>query len=669
MSEQTVGRSTGGGRSSTVRRGFELYAPASRAAAAKRAEATKAAAAAAAAGSGADGHDTTRGRALWEENDGSTRVPSGDKEWKRDRWDEEDVVNRARSGRRGEAAPASATSSRRDGVRSRAAAAVASVDPDVPSGEQYEDISRKVEEEVVAKLARAQMMGMMLKAHRQEEQAAERRRGGGSANGGRRSRGGGGDSAGPRQVLQRPSHTDKASSGASGGGSGGRQRQGQASASLSGSVDARGAVVVGRDVRITPPPRGRDTGRSPRGGGKPAGPQGQRGGVAAASSPRPAGLLRVSPDELSTGASAPARSKGGDVLPEDLGADPDAMSIDETYAVVGLIEPQQKALLEDLRMEAGLIATGRSGGVKSASGPSAVIAATTVAASASRDGLQLPGAALYGKLSRIRGALSRALGSLVRRNPSFSLRKRLPHRLWMAHYRELDIIQQRLRQLAGDVGGARAGPVSTAPSQQQQQQQKARAKQRQALRARLFVLIGEAERDIGAMVSVVEQQTKKADALKYLPTPLLSIRKGIDTDRGSDGGQRPVPLPSTGINGGTTLDVNASEDMASGDVDSVAGGQAGSDSDSDDAEEELTLEERGRQQALQAFLTSLGDLARYRGLHGGESRGGGSSAGGGKGGGWWQRAQELYHRALRVDPSSGKVRICLMCASADVKIF
>ena len=64
----------------------------------------------------------------------------------------------------------------------------------------------------------------------------------------------------------------------------------------------------------------------------------------------------------------------------------------------------------------------------------------------------------------------------------------------------------------------------------------------------------------------------------------------------------------------------------------------------------MTLEERGRQQALQAFLTSLGDLSRYRGLHGSESEGGGGEKTAG-----WERAQELYLRALKIDPSSGKV--------------
>lgn len=69
----------------------------------------------------------------------------------------------------------------------------------------------------------------------------------------------------------------------------------------------------------------------------------------------------------------------------------------------------------------------------------------------------------------------------------------------------------------------------------------------------------------------------------------------------------------------------------------------------------MTLEERGRQHALQALLTSLGDLSRYRGLHGLQGSSEGGSGGGGVGG--WARAEEMYRRALRVDPSSGKVGV------------
>ncbi|CBJ33805.1 conserved unknown protein [Ectocarpus siliculosus] len=597
------GKPTGGSRRAP-RRGFEVYSR-------RAAEAAKTAAAA--GGGGGDGHDTTRGRALWEDEREAARLPKGDKEWKRDRG--------AKGARRGAGAGAGGTA----------------VDADVPSEERYEDMSRRVEEEVVAKLARAQMMGMMLKAHREQEQATERRRGGGGgrrrdgdsgSGGGRRSRGagaggagGGTDSAGPRQVLQRPKDS-------------GRQRPGQAAPSPS----ARGAVVVGRDVRVGAPSQARSgAGATPRSGGGRGARQ------------QPAGLLKVSAEELllsegkSRGAATAAAAAATRALPGDLGGDPDEMGIEDAYAMVSGIERQHKTLLESLRREIGLVAAGRPGAAQATSGSAAVgeaaaAAAAAAMASSSRaaGGELLPGAALYGKVSRVRVALSRALGSLIRRDPGFSLRKRLPNRLWMAHYRELEVIQQRLRQLLTGAGGA----SDTAGASQQQRQ-----KQPQALRSRLFALVDEAERDIGGMVEAVERQQAAAAA--------DSAR-----NKGSAAASPSSSPSSSSSNGGHKANADKTDaGAASGDTGggggSADGGMAGSMADSDDEDDEdMTLEERGRQQALQAFLTSLGDLSRYRGLHGrGDSEGSG-----GKGSkASYARAHELYLRALKVDPSSGKV--------------
>ncbi|CAM9620685.1 unnamed protein product, partial [Ectocarpus sp. 13 AM-2016] len=593
------GKPTGGSRRAP-RRGFEVYSR-------RAAEAAKTAAA---GGGGGDGHDTTRGRALWEDEREAARLPKGDKEWKRDRG---------------------AKGTRRGGGGGTA------VDAKVPSEERYEDMSRRVEEEVVAKLARAQMMGMMLKAHREQEQATERRRGGGGgrrrdgdsgSGSGRRSRGGGGggsgggtDSGGPRQVLQRPKDS-------------GRQRPGQAAPSPS----ARGAVVVGRDVRVGAPNQARSgAGAAPRSGGGRGARQ------------QPAGLLKVSAEELllsegkSRGAEpAVAAATATRALPGDLGGDPDEMGIEDAYAMVGGIERQHKALLESLRKEIGLVAAGRPGAAQAPSGSAAVVEAAAAAAVASSSraagGELLPGAALYGKVSRVRVALSRALGSLIRRDPDLSLRKRLPNRLWMAHYRELEVIQQRLRQLLAGAGGA-SGTIG-APQQQRQ-------KQRQALRSRLFALIDEAERDIGSMVEAVErQQAAAADSAR---------KKGSAAAAAS-------PSSSSSNEGDEANADKAGAGEAFGDDGSggsADGGMAGSMADSDDDvdDEDMTLEERGRQQALQAFLTSLGDLSRYRGLHGG----GDSEGSGGKGSkASYARAHELYLRALKVDPSSGKASCRLL---------
>lgn len=615
----------GGTRTSTVRRGFELYTPSSRGAAARRAVPTNGAPPA-----GGDGHDTSRGRALWEDEREAARLPRGEKDWKRDKWEEGDAEASARasprvvgggSGGGGRRRASTVTGDTSRGGGGRAGGAV-DVDVDVPSGEQYEDISRKVEEEVVAKLARAQMMGMMLKAHREQEQAAGKRRGGGAgaSGGSRRARGGGAaDAAGPRQVLSR--HTDTGRAVTGGGGGGGRSRSGHAADSVGAST--RGAVVVGRDARIASS-RGQHGGepakaaeRAPAAGAK--GQQGTsgtvgRGGVAGGGAPQPAGVLKVSLEELAAVGTPAPPLDGAVALPEDLGANPDGMSVDEAYALVGKIERQHKAVLEDLRRESGLVVVGRPGAGEVVSGSAAVVAA---AAEASR-GDPAPGAALFGRVSRLRCALSRALVSLVGRDAVLSLQKRLPNRLWMAHYRELEIVQQRLRQLGGGGGGGGSGNGGRHKQQDQ--------KQRRALRARLFFLIEEAEREIGGMVDSVERQIAAAEAAKAPPSHARD-----------EGSRADNAEPHA-----------ASEEVReSGGVDSAGGGQAGSDGDSEDDDEDISKEDRGRRQALQVFLTSLGDLARYRGLHG-------DSAGGGNGGNW-ARAQELYLRALRVDPSSGKV--------------
>eukprot|EP00903_Cladosiphon_okamuranus_P014164 g13163.t1 len=625
MSEPADRPRRGGGRSSTVRRGFEPYAPTAGSAAARRAAET----AAKTAGGGGGGHDTTRGRALWEDDREAPRLPKGNKEWKRDRWDEDDDdrapgAGAARGrGARG-ARPGSGGSGGSGGGGGESAPAV---DADVPSEERYEDMSRRVEEEVVAKLARAQMMGMMLKAHREQEQAAERRRVGGSGGGGGRRDGGGasggrqrsragsrGDPGAPRQVLQRPKDGD---------GGGGRQRSNQAApapapapaaAGAGAAAPIRGAVAVGRDVMVAGPSKARS------GAGAKATASSRSSGRSTAR--QQAGLLKVSPEELAKSGEPPAHQP----LPEDLGADPDGMGVEDAYALVGKLERQHKALLEDLRGELGLAPP--TGGRSQASSSSG-------SAAAARDGCtgaDLPGGALCGKVSRLRVALSRALGSLVRRDPAFSLRKRLPNRLWMAHYRELEVVQQQLRQLASG-GGVAVGR---------------RKQQQQALRGRLFVLIEEAERDIGDMVDEVERQVAVAEVAKTKAT-------APPTSNGSSGGLT-ATATATAAASGRNMDGTAASKTGSGgdedndgDADSADCAMAGSVVDSDeDGEGDVTIEERGRQLALQTFLTSLGDLSRYRGLHGSDSEGGGKAAG-------WARAHELYLRALRVEPSSGKV--------------
>ena len=303
--------------------------------------------------------------------------------------------------------------------------------------------------------------------------------------------------------------------------------------------------MVGRDVRVAVQPQGREA-RLGGGGSStatvaaaaaaPARDCGRHASSTGPSTPlQHAGVLKVSPEELSAGAATitaatattatmSADYSRGDATmaaPEDLGVDPDRLSVDRVYTVVGKIERQHKSLLEELRREIGATPAGRQGGgvPEVTSGPAAVAAAAAAAVAGSRDG-QVPGAALSVKVARVRGVLSRALRSLLRRDPAFSMRKRVPNRLWMAHYRELEIVQLRLRQLAASTGdsggGVGAGSQQRRPKLVHQHQQK---QQQQAFRGRLLTLIKEAEGDIGGMVEMVEHQIAAAESAKLGPSP------------------------------------------------------------------------------------------------------------------------------------------------------
>lgn len=690
-------RPTKSGRGAAgVRSGFEVYTPAARGGAR-------------AGNSGGDGHDYTRGRALWEDNQEGPRLPKGDQEWKRDRWDEDDDRRSAAAPRRTRGPsgrdPAESTAA---SAAAATAAATGSVAVEVPSGEQYEDISRRVEEEVVAKLARAQMMGMMLKAHREQENEESHhgaRSGGGG--GGRRRRGdqhnrddgnwdrasadvrdqdhagqersrgrargpggGGGNTAPSRQFLRRADDTGR-------GGGGGRPGSGVGGGGsantrvvrpppASGPVGTRGNGTRGQDAddrphrqhQPIPSPRNRRAGRGP---GAVAGDVSAEGFTIAQDprtevglSPRPVGMLRVPLTEVSGPTRQPGGGGGGasdaGAPPEDLGADPDRMSVEEAYAVIGRRERQHKMLLEDMRKDAGLVAVRSTpGDTVSVSGPAAVATATRAGPPAATAGLSV-------KMSRVRGALIRALGSLVRRDGTISLRKKLPNRLWMAHYRELEIVQHRLRHLGGVAGMSSAANGSESKQQQQQQ----------ALRRRLFSLIEEAERNLGDMVEVLETQIASAEAKRRATLGKTQSRRTTSnknnngytgdghraaqshhTDGDPTDGGHVTSIPCGGVADGDC------QSEVSGGVDSAVGGaEAGSDEDSEDDDEGISEGERGTQQALQAFLTNLGDLARYRALNGDPRNGNG---GGGRVSGW-ERAEALYRRAMRVDPSSGKVR-------------
>lgn len=615
------GRPTGGGggsrSSAAVRHGFEPYNPGSRAAARR-------------ATGGTGGHDTARGRGLWESDRESGRPSRAEKDWKHDMFDDASVVaaqqqQSARgSGERVRGRGVSRTFgaiSTSDSAGSSLTAGVSSASNGnggavetavVPSGEKYEDLSRKVEEEVVAKLARAQMMGMMLKAHKekqqqQQAQGADKRRGGvgnGSGSSTRRSRAGsssnrqnrgGGPSPAPIVGLA---------------GAPGRRRVNPLSAA---AAAAEESTLIGK----TPPGQGRRVpGTSDEG-----------------EPPRMSGILKVSSEvlhskvgtetrvgsdattipPLSLVSVATSRDSQSDLSTQDdaLGFDPGAMSIEEAYVIVGKLEQRHKAMAEELRKDIGLVQSGRGR-------PEDV--------SASRVDVSPGSVALIRRVSRLRTALSRTLSCLVLRDPALSLRKRLPNRLWMAHYRELEMIQHRLRQLG----------------QTRQQQQ-----QREMLRARLLVLIEEAERDIGGMVESVEQQMGEA----------LSKSSRL-TSSGSPSSSRASLSPPASSSSISPIDgINTDLDTANADAALEGLGEQqqremekSSSCDGGDEEDEVVSQEGfGRRQALQAFLTNLGDLSRYRGLYAEAALGGGERAA------CWLKADDLYRRALEVDPSSGKV--------------
>lgn len=667
-----------------VRRGFEVYTPAARLAG--RRVPTEVTAVA------GNGHNaatiataTSRGHDLWEDTseDPNSKIPKGDTAWKRDKWNEDEMLQASR--RSGTRRGTPGTDSRSPppttlprgrgakggtagtlgvgstggavgggavgggGVPSRGGAEPVAVEVNVPSGEQFEDISRKVEEEVVAKLARAQVMGMMFKAHREQEMEVRRTGGGG-----------GGAGIGPGAMGPRRRRADRSEGSGADRGENERGKGMRAAAAAADAVPPRqvlrplGKAALGGVVDGAVPPQqqtapmlGQSSGvrQPPHISGARAGASAERGleiddhrqqqqlqprpgqgdaphdvpklpGAGATSgsaaltqAPNTSGLLRVPRKELTAGTGHP----GSTIAAENLGADLEKMGLEEAYVIVGKLERQHKILIEEMRKDAlsGIgVAGSRPGLFENGSPPG-------------------PGSTRSGLIARVRGVLSRALGSLIRRDAVLSLRKRLPNRLWMLHYREMEITQQQLRALSSANAGSESGPGVGGASV---------ASRQKALRERLFELIEEAEGDLSGLVNAVEEQIAAAEEAKLTATSAATAVV-VDEARDSD-------LP-----------------------DGMDGGEEGSDKDtSDEEQEEDTSEESlGRRQALHTLLANLGDLARYRSLHGdhGTAGPGLSSSGQGQGGAsgnsanaltGWARSEEFYRMALRVDPNSGKVR-------------
>ncbi|CAM9476363.1 unnamed protein product [Discosporangium mesarthrocarpum] len=454
------------------------------------------------------------------------------------------------------------------------------------------------------------MMGMMLKAHREKEEASRGGKGGGGGHGARVHHGGGR----AREAEDTPAL------GGSGGGGGSSLHGGYSNGSgrtqtLTLQAQAAGQQQQGRMSKnpTLEAVRGGRSAMSGAGAGQGHNNQGQ--GEALGDPEHPTPPVR--------GAPAPAPALAPAVAPGLLnGLNLDSVGVEQAYDTVGHLERKQKALLAELRAELG------AGGAQSIPSPSS---------GGSISGGPNPrlSAALSGHLSRARGALSRTLGSIILRDPALSLQKRLPNRLWMAHYRELEIIQQQLRRSGGG-GGAATGPPAGGPGAGA-----GGGGGYQALRTRLLFLIQEAEREIGYTVEAVEAQ---------IAHPPEVQSRGDSPGSGDASGSRPRGggFSSGGSNGAG----GSGRTRGEGEGGSGEGGEAGSETQSEE-EDELTEEERGRQQVVQVLLTSLGDLARYQEQHhlaaGGSSRAGATVVGGLG----WGRAEELYLRALRVNPMGG----------------
>jgi Est1 DNA/RNA binding domain len=233
------------------------------------------------------------------------------------------------------------------------------------------------------------------------------------------------------------------------------------------------------------------------------------------------------------------------------------LSTEDVLMGVARLERRHKALLEQLRAELGLDAAPPASSSADSSNPAAYYHA-----------IPTP---LWEGLQRVRSPLTRATRALVLRDLELAERKKLAHRLWMAFYKELDAVQQALKRLAADSkeqsAGGTAKPLATTPQTSPE-----------ALRALLFSMIADAEREIGSLVTSIERGE-------------AATAEGASPD-------------------GVSLDAAAAATQG---------------------------------HVLQALVTAMGDLARYKQQHkpaGAERE--------------WGPAEALYHRAFRLRPAAGK---------------
>ncbi len=142
---------------------------------------------------------------------------------------------------------------------------------------------------------------------------------------------------------------------------------------------------------------------------------------------------------------------------------------------------------------------------------------------------------LWDKLVGARSSLFGALRNLLFRNSKAANRRRLLNRMWMVYYRELDVIQQRIRSNA-------TGHIQ---SHVQTQQQQLRASQ--AVRALLFTVIGEAELAIKSVSDALQEQEQHPHSVprggtKISPSKHRDSESSAKTDNLKVSGKENFPL-------------------------------------------------------------------------------------------------------------------------------
>jgi hypothetical protein len=126
---------------------------------------------------------------------------------------------------------------------------------------------------------------------------------------------------------------------------------------------------------------------------------------------------------------------------------------------------------------------------------------------------------LWERVAQMQGNILSAIKCMILRDPAFSSRKKLPQRLWAVFYRELDVVQQPLRDRSSHGGGSQSSPKKTSSSRKKDVVI-APHRSPQAIRALLFGMIGEAEIALAELASSL-QDIEDVDARSVVLYPLV----------------------------------------------------------------------------------------------------------------------------------------------------